>query len=95
MWMVVGVAGLVPVLRLGLESMSVLRLLRELVALEHVDFGAGDAAAVDLLNPQAGADAERDGGVVEHLRRYSGIDQRSQEHVAGDSGEAIKIGNTH
>ena len=62
---------------------------------EDVDLGAGDAASVDLLHLQACAEVECGGGVVEHLRRDSGIDQGPEEHIARDPGEAVKISNTH
>jgi hypothetical protein len=71
------------------------RLVGEMAVDEHMDLGAGDAAAVDLLHLQAGAQVQGSGGVMENLRRNSSVDQRSKEHVARDPGEAVKISNTH
>jgi hypothetical protein len=96
------VAGLVLVLglrmpgkRLGVLLLLGYRLVGEVTIHEDVDLGAGDAASVDLLHLQACAEVECGGGVVEHLRRDSGIDQGPEEHIARDPGEAVKISNTH
>src|ERR1035441_7289309 len=69
--------------------------LRRMIAFHHVYLGAGDSAAIYLLDAEGRADIERCSCVVEHLRRHAGVDQRTQEHVARDPGKAVKIDNTH
>ena len=91
----VGVADLVFVLRLGLLRVRPLNLVGNLAAFEHVDLGAGDSTAVDFLDPEAGTEIERRGCVVEDVRWNSGVDQGPEKHVACDTGEAVKISNTH
>jgi len=92
------VTGFMKMLGLGLlgEDVDLLvLLLREMVAFEHVNFGAGDSAAVDLFNAERSADAESIRCFVQHLRRNTGVDQRTKEHVACDTGKTVKISNTH
>jgi hypothetical protein len=67
----------------------------EVVAEHDVDFGAGDAAAVDFFDLESGAEVEGCGGVVEDLGVDSGVDEGAEEHVAADAGEAVEIGDTH
>ncbi len=62
---------------------------------EDVDFGAGDAAAVDLFDFEGRAEVEGGGGVVEDLRVEAGVDEGSEEHVATDAGEAVEVGDAH
>ena len=60
-----------------------------------MDFGAGDAAAVDLFDLEGGAEVEGGGGVVEDLRVEAGVEEGSEEHVATDAGEAVEVGDAH
>jgi hypothetical protein len=91
----VGVADLVFVLRLGLLCVRPLNLIGNLAAFEHIDLGAGDSTAVDFFDPEAGTEIERRGCVVEDVSWNSGVDQGPEKHVACDTGEAVKISNTH
>src|SRR5436190_21646533 len=61
----------------------------------HIQFYRTDAAALHPRNLQAGIHAQCLHGLCEDLRRYSGIQQRAQKHVAADPGEALKISNPH
>ena len=60
-----------------------------------MDFGAGDAAAVDLFDLEGGSEVEGGGGVVEDLRVEAGVEEGSEEHVATDAGEAVEVGDAH
>ncbi len=64
----------------------------EVVAFEDMDFGAGDAAAVYGLDAEGGVKVEGCGGLVEDARGDAGFEEGSEEHVAGDAGEAVEIG---
>ena len=59
----------------------------------HVKFHGTDAAALHAGDLQAGIYPERLHSAGEHLGLYSGVQQCAQEHVAADTGEALKIGN--
>ena len=67
----------------------------EMAVFEDVDLGAGDAAAVYGFDPETGVDAERPGRVVEHVFGNAGVDEGAEKHVAGDTGEAIEVGDAH
>jgi hypothetical protein len=67
----------------------------EAVVFEDVDLGAGDAAAIDLGDMQRGVEMERGGGGVEDFGGDTGVEKRGEEHVAGDSGIAVEIGDAH
>jgi len=54
-----------------------------------VNFGGADAATVYTGDLQARVYAQSFHGSTKQLRRNSGIDQRTEEHVAADSGEAF------
>ena len=60
-----------------------------------VDFGGGDAAAVDLFDFEGGVEVECGYGFVEDLGIDSGVDKGSEKHVAGDAGEAVEIDDAH
>jgi hypothetical protein len=55
----------------------------------HVNFGGADAATVYTGDLQARVYAQSFHGLTKQLRRNSGIDQRTEEHVAADSGKAF------
>jgi hypothetical protein len=55
----------------------------------HVNFGGTDAATVYTGDLQARVYAQSLHGSTKQVRRNSGIDQRTEEHVAADSGEAF------
>lgn len=67
----------------------------EVVAFEDVDFGGGDAAAVDFFDLEGCAEVEGGGGLVEDLGVDSGVDESSEKHVATDAGEAVEVGDAH
>ena len=108
-FMGVGVAGLVEMLGFGLVGVGVGGALvlevavgvslavgfGQLAAFEDVDFGAGDAAAVDFFDFEGRAEVEGGGGVVEDLRIEAGVEEGSEEHVATDAGEAVEVGDAH
>ena len=86
------VAGLVLVLLFGLASVN---LLGEMAVFEDVDLGCGDAAAIDLFDLQRCADVECGGGLLEDFEWDAGVDERAEEHVACDSGEAVDKCDAH
>ena len=61
----------------------------------HVDLGCRNSVANDSRNLQPCAHAQRRDGFFQHPRRYSGVDERAQEHVAAHAGKALKIRNAH
>lgn len=67
----------------------------QVCAVEDVDFGGGDSAAVYFFDFEGRAEIEGGGGFVEDLGVYSGVDEGSEEHVATDAGEAVQIGDAH
>ena len=76
--------------------MSRLRMrVRQVVALQDVDLGACNPAAVHPFDPQACPQAQRGGRVLQHLFGNPGIDQRSQQHVARDPGKTVNVRNAH
>jgi len=62
---------------------------------EDVDFGAGDAAAIDFFDREGGSEVEGGGGVVKDLRIEAGVEEGSEEHVTTDAGEAVEVGDAH
>jgi hypothetical protein len=60
-----------------------------------VNFGAGDAAADYFARFEARADVEGGGGLFEKGNGDAGVDERAEEHVATDAGEAVEIADTH
>src|SRR6185312_968576 len=68
---------------------------RKSFPVDHMHFGAGNPAAVYLLDLQTGADMQRRDRVVEYLRWNSSVEQGPQEHVAGDPRKAFQISDTH
>jgi len=64
-------------------------------AVEDLDAGGGDAAAVGLFDLEGGAEVEGGGGVVEDLGVDSGVDEGCEEHVAADACEAVEVGDAH
>ena len=80
-------------MRLGMVTVTVA--FREGTCLKHMHLGAGDSAAVYGFDFQACVEIECSRCIVQNLRRNAGVKQRSEKHVAGDAGKAIKISNTH
>ena len=67
----------------------------QLAVFEDLDFGAGDAAAVDFFDFEGRAQVEGGGGVVEDLRVEAGVEEGSEEHVTTDAGEAVEVCDAH
>lgn len=67
----------------------------EMPVLEHVNFGGGDAGAVDVFDLQGCAEVEGSGGFVEEVGGEAGVEEGAEKHVAGDAGEAIEVGDPH
>src|SRR6185437_9125606 len=91
------VAALMQMLRLRLVRVIV-RIRNQfcdLAPFEHMDFGAGDAAAVYLLNAQRGVEREGYGCLVQHLGWHAGVKQCAEKHVSRDAGVAVEIGDAH
>ena len=105
----VGMAGFVEMLGFGLVVVGFGRALvlevvvgvrlgvsfGELAVFEDVDFGAGDAAAVDFFDFEGGSEIESGGGVVKDLRIEASVEEGPEEHVATDAGEAVEVGDAH
>ncbi len=85
----------VSVVCVGVGEVVDVRVFGQLAVFEDVDFGAGDAAAVDFFDFEGGAEVEGGGGVVEDLRVEAGVEEGSEEHVATDAGEAVEVGDAH
>lgn len=64
-------------------------------SIEDQGAGRGDAAAVGLFDLEGGSKIEGGDGVVEDLRRESGVEESTEEHVSADAGKAVEIGDTH
>lgn len=56
---------------------------------QHIHLGGADAAAVHLRDLEPGAETERGRGFLKQRRRYAGIEQGAQQHVAADAGKAV------
>lgn len=67
----------------------------EVAGFEDVNLGGGDAGAVDPFDLERRADVEGADGIVENVCVKAGIEQGAEEHVAGDAGEAVEVGETH
>jgi hypothetical protein len=66
-----------------------------LAVFEDVDFGAGDAAAVDFFDFERGSEAESCRGVVKDLWVKASVEKSSEKHIATDAGEAVEVGDAH
>jgi hypothetical protein len=67
----------------------------ELALFENVDLHCGDAGAIHPLDAQRSTDIEDSGGLFEHRTGNARIEQGREHHVSGNTGKAVKIGNTH
>ena len=67
----------------------------EVAVLEHVNFGGGDAGAVDRFDLEGGAEVEGGYGLMEDVWGKAGVEKGSEKHIAGDAGEAIEVGDPH
>src|SRR5919109_2204013 len=62
---------------------------------QHVDLCCRNSAAIHARDFQLCADIECRYRFLEYLRRDTGIEQRTQKHVAADSRKAIQISDAH
>jgi hypothetical protein len=62
---------------------------------DYVYLDAGEAAAYDFAGFEARSHVERFGDGGQLVERDARVNQGAEEHVTADTGEAIKIGNTH
>ncbi len=60
-----------------------------------MDLGGGDAAAVYLFDGEGYVQVESGYGFVEDGGIDSGVEEGSEEHVAANAGEAVKVSDTH
>src|SRR5215813_10596206 len=56
---------------------------------DHINFGRADAATVHAGDFQARVYGESFDGLLQQLRRNSGVHQRAEKHVAADPGETF------
>ena len=78
-----------------LVVMLMIVLVRVGCSFEYIDFCAGDSAAIDGIDLQGCGEIHGGGRIVEDERVDSDIDESPEEHVTGDAGETIEIGNAH
>lgn len=75
--------------------MRMTRMFCEFPVLKHADPGRRDAAAVDGADVQRCAEIKRRYSSMKHIYGNASTDQSTEEHIAADTGKAIKISNTH
>jgi hypothetical protein len=56
---------------------------------DNVHLGCADAATIDARNLQPGVHTEGFHSAREQLKRNSGVDQRTEKHIAADPGKAL------
>jgi hypothetical protein len=71
------------------------RLLCRSIADEHIDLGAGDAAAQHLAPFQTRTHIERSHSFFEPLKGHARIHKGAQQHVAADARKTFKVRNSH
>ena len=59
------------------------------------DLKGGDSGSVYGLNLEGDAQVHGIGCCLEDTKGDTGSEEGSEEHIAGNSGETVKIGNTH
>ena len=62
---------------------------------QHAYFAGVDSAAIYFFDFERRANVQGGYGFVEQFWIDAGIDERTQKHVAADSGKAFKISNSH
>jgi len=67
----------------------------EVIAFVDVDFGGGDAAAIDFFDLDCSVEIECGYCLVKDFGIDSGVEESSEEHVTADAGEAVEVGDTH
>jgi len=68
---------------------------RELAININVDLGRLNTAAVYTMNVELSADVESMRSLLQKVYWNASSDQRSEQHVPADSGEAFQISNPH
>ncbi len=90
-----GLAGIVVVDRLTVLSPELLARKILLAVHDDVELAGGDTRSAHRRKFQRSADVQVGDCPLQQLERNSGVEQRTQEHVAADAGETIEIGNAH
>ncbi len=67
----------------------------EAAVIEDMDLGGSDAGAIDFFDLEGGAEVKRRHSVVQDLRIEACVEEGTEEHVAGDAGEAVEVGEAH
>ena len=62
---------------------------------QDVDFCRVNAAAVYAVHFEMNAEVERIDGILKDGNGNASIDERGEEHVSADTGEAVEIGDLH
>ena len=62
---------------------------------DHIDLRHGNAAAHDFAGLEARSNVQRCRSLLENFEREATVDHCAEQHVAADSGEAIKVCNLH
>jgi len=61
----------------------------------NINLSGADSAAQHAPHLDARPHIERRDRVFQHARRYAGIDQRAQKHVAAYAGKTVEVGYAH
>jgi len=69
--------------------------LRELAILKHVHLGRPNPAAINRVNPQFRPNLQGRRRFLQKLRRHASVNQRTQQHVSGNSREALDLADFH
>ena len=62
---------------------------------QNVDFCGINATAVNAVETEANAEVERIDCFLKNGNGNACVDERGEEHITADTGEAIEIGNLH
>lgn len=71
------------------------RLFGRLAILENPHAGGRDSATIGLAERERGAKVESFYCIMENFCRNTGVDKRSEKHIAADASEAIEISDAH
>jgi hypothetical protein len=93
---VVAVAVLVVMLVVVVLGMfSRLCLFREYAVLQNVHLGRTNSTAIHRVDLQLRPNPQRRRRFLQKLRRHASVDQRTQQHVSGNSREALNLADFH
>ncbi len=62
---------------------------------EHIHFERVNAAAIDFLEIERGAQFQRRRGLTQQVGGNARLDKRPEQHVAADAGKSFKISDAH